>query len=180
MSQEKIPQESPARLTDRLDYLENSLRDLIVRVYTIEQKLGLRLAPVEQPKVSVQEEVKIEAKMPEPTMSQAKVEKDAGTVIELEPKKPLSPPVHRAPTIKELIEEKQKSQVDIVSIPPVSDKREKAIPLPRPEPVETIVQPLVSSDTTARRSLESMIGGKMFAWIGIIAVILSGGLFLRE
>ncbi|MCI0665801.1 MAG: DUF2339 domain-containing protein, partial [Acidobacteria bacterium] len=182
MSKENTQQESPARIIERIDYLENSLRDLIVRVYTIEQKLGLRLSPVEQPVVSAPVEVKTEAIKPAPDRIQSEVEKDGGRVIELEPKKPLPPPTHRPPTIKELVEQNLKSEVDIVSISPAGEKtgKDARIPLPRPEPVETIVQPLVSSGTASARSLESMIGGTMFKWLGIIAIILAAGYFLRE
>src|SRR5262245_41900818 len=182
MSKENSQQESPARIIERLDYLENSLRELIVRVYTIEQKLGLRLSTIEQPVVSAQLEVKSVEIKPAPDRIQSEVEKDRGIVIDLEPKKPLSTPAHRPPATKEFVEQYRKSEVDIVSIPPAGEKsgKDARIPLPRPEPVETIVQPLVSSGTAARRNLESLIGGTMFNWIGIIAIILAVGLFLRE
>ena len=176
MSKENTQQESPARIIERIDYLENSLRELIVRVYTIEQKLGLRLAPPEQPIVSAREEVKTETKMPLPQIVQVEAEKDDRRVIDLEPKKPLPPP-----TIKELLEPEWKPRVDIVSIPPASKHSEKEtrnLP-PRPEPVETIVQPLVSSGKAAGRNLETVIGGTMFNRIGIVAIILAVGYFLQ-
>src|SRR5262245_22609958 len=177
MSKENTQQESPSRIIERIDYLENSLRELIVRVYTIEQKLGLRLAPLEQPIVPALEEVKTEVKVPLPQIVQVEAKKDSGTVIELGPKKPLPPPAHRAPTIKDFVEQEIKSQVDIVSIRPANDKSEKdtRTPLLKPEPVETIVQPLVSSGKAAGRSLETVIGGTMFNRIGIVAIILAVG-----
>jgi uncharacterized membrane protein len=191
MSNDPTQQESPDRISERIDYLESSLRDLIVRIYTIEQKLGLRLVPVEQPQAPAPEKSKTETIKSSPQLAQLEVEKDGGTVIELEPKKPLPPPaqqtpaimepVIQAPTIKEIVEQKQESQVDIVAIPPASKQKSKddRYPLPRPEPVETIVQPLVSSGNSSGRNIESMIGGTWFNRIGIVAIILAVGYFLQ-
>lgn len=158
------------QIAERLDYLEMALRDQIGRIYSIEKHLGI--ANRIETKPSVQE-------LPRPSES-----------VHVEP-----PPqaIVSSPIVDEQLEQKAEQvtppvQTPSSPVPPVEQAPQETPARPYVwqevrRPSETFAssseQTEPSSPPKPARSLEAMIGGSWFNFIGIFAIIIGVGLFLK-
>ncbi|HYE75770.1 MAG TPA: hypothetical protein VEF04_20675, partial [Blastocatellia bacterium] len=159
------------QIVERLDYLEMALRDQIGRIYTIEKHLGIAnqietksvIPEPIPPAKAVPVEIPPTAKVSLPTVDEPPTQRTEQTEQPIETP-PQLPPVERAP---------QETQ----SRPYVWQEVRR--------PSETFASssaqavPVQPAPQAPRRSLEAMIGGSWFNFIGIFAIIIGVGLFLK-
>ena len=150
-----MPEDNPlqttlARVNERLDYLEYALREQIARLYAIEQKLGLTPPPIELKRAPV-----------------------APPAAETPPSPPPIDPITLPlpPTARPPIAERAERSAD------------RTIPA-EPPPVAPSSPAAPAAAQAAQEKppldLEALIGGTWFNRIGIVAIILAVGYFLRE
>jgi uncharacterized membrane protein len=161
MADDNSSQETLARISERLEYLEYSLREQIMRIYAIEQKLGL--APPPTPPVTVVTETAPPPPQPIPTVTQP-VEEPLSPIGELNPliePTPVEPPGEQMILTPEGLVHSETSDSQF-------------------QPAATGIEQPASGKVSSSRDLETLIGGMWFNRIGIIAIILGVGYFLRE
>jgi uncharacterized membrane protein len=162
MADDHSSQEILAQISERLEYLEYSLREQIMRIYAIEQKLGLAPPPSPPPVVATK------AVPPPPPPAAATV----------------SPPVEEPPPpvgeLSRMVEtspaEPRGGQIAFTPEGPVVVETSG----PQFQPAATGIEEATLGKASSSRDLETLIGGTWFNRIGIIAIILGVGYFLRE
>jgi uncharacterized membrane protein len=162
MNENHPPSEEFKQLNERLDYLEQLVRDQVGRIYRLEQHLGLE-------KTALRLEPLPEAQ-PAPVIENVPPVEAAEPVPDYVPPQPLNIEAEAEP-------------VEAVT-PAESEPQEREWNIP-PQPVTPA--PVIGQFESERRTaaagsgfdLESLIGGRWFNLIGTVAVILGVGFFLK-
>ncbi len=194
MAEDLPSREILKKLVERLDLLERTLQSNTARLHFIEERLGIKRPPVfVSQRPPLREPFEDEKGQTNPTP------------FEVKPPESKSSEVTQPPPISEQSpnpQEQKWSRPEAPSAPPteapathswmnepplrIYSTRETGAPTPFSQRVE-VGNSTVESETLPagtegqdkQRDLESMIGGRWFNWIGIIAVILGVAFFLK-
>jgi uncharacterized membrane protein len=154
-------------ISERLKYLESVVSDQVRRLYAIEQKLGIAYRVPQQDAANREDKPLVrEPQRPEPALPVKPLPKPPAVesvAAPIEPRKPEPVPPKEVPQVP------RASEV----IPPAGK-----VPEPRPRPVSQTSSP-VPPPTREKVDLESRIGGRWFNWIGVLAICIGVGFFLK-
>jgi uncharacterized membrane protein len=190
MPEEKSSPDKLDELIERVDFIEQTLRQQLARLHAIEQRLGLTYRPMKTrgPQPAGRE------KPPEP-VTPVRPEQPKPVQPEVEIAKPEAKPIQ--PEVESIKPQPVKPEVIIppaipIETPPTVIASSEPIPPPRLEkpvattPVPKATEPFPQTQATASRQsgvewrdLESRIGGRWLLWIGILAISLGVAFFLR-
>ena len=171
MADEETSRDRLDQLIERVDQLESLLRQQAARLYAIENRL--RLPHQVQPPAAAQD-----VKRDEPA-SRFHVAKSSHSKPQLRTSPKHTPPRDAKPvtTIQRPPETQAQSQRP-PTVTPIPPDRVLNVPVPS-GPAPTVPPPVFSTRTKSRADLEARIGGNWFNRIGIIAVALGVGFFLK-
>ena len=149
MSEDENSQDRIDQLIERLDYLEQILREQSGRLYYIEQRLGLTYRPPQPQQVN--QPIPTQQTQPE------SVRPPAPPAPPVPPPAPTQPPPVQPPSVR--------------PAPPVTQ--------PVVARAETVTMPPYGRDSKAGPDLETRIGGSWLGRIGIIAISIGVAFFLK-
>ncbi len=169
MADEETSRDRLDQLIERVDQLESLLRQQAARLYTIENRLSL---PHQAQPPATAQNVKRDESASHPAWQNPIVKAPT-------PDKPKATPPRDAKPVT-TIQRPPETQAQS-RLPHTSEKPAAQIPSDRVlnVPVPSGPPPVFSTRTKARTDLEARIGGNWFNRIGIIAVALGVGFFLK-
>lgn len=182
MSENNSSPDKLDELIERVDFIEQTLRQQLARLHAIEQRLGLAYRPMKArgPRPA-------EREMPPEPVAPVRpelVKPVQPEVKSIQPEVVVPPtiPIEAPPTVIASSELPSSTPAD----EPLTNEPVTTMPRPKTQPVTTGVEPSRQTQATAAqqsavewRDLESRIGGRWLLWIGIVAISLGVAFFLR-
>jgi uncharacterized membrane protein len=165
MAEDTSSRELLENIVERLDHLERILQTHTARLYAVEQRLGIEPRPQRRP-LGI-EEAERDAHAPRQRTPQGDAGAGEGGAPPFEPRADGQQQKHQPPQPPRDTEwggfayETHRAQ---------SERREEPPQSPQPQP----------RAHAPKRDIESVIGGSVFAWVGIIAGVIAVGFFLKE
>jgi len=164
MSEENSSPDKLDQLIERVDFLEQTLRQQLARLHAIEQRLGLAYRPVEARRPQAPQQQKPPQPAPQNIPKPPETAPPGNVIAHT---KPVESPSPVAPTV---------STTDRSRITRATDAYSAQA---NTEPFRHTQATVAQQSSVEWRNLESRIGGRWLLWIGIIAISLGVAFFLR-